>query len=104
MLQYLSEEEVIAKHSQPEYTVWGIGFLPGFPYLGELPESLVLPRKAVPSKRVAAGSVAIAGRQTGIYPCLGESFGSNSTFLTGSFGGFEGRRLPSGQHNKYKKQ
>lgn len=65
---HLSQEEVIAQHSRPEYIVWGIGFLPGFPYLGELPEALVLPRKTVPSARVAAGSVAIAGKQTGIYP------------------------------------
>lgn len=65
----LSEEQVIAEHCRPEYIVWGIGFLPGFPYLGELPESLILPRKSVPAPRVAAGSVAIAGKQTGIYPC-----------------------------------
>lgn len=64
----LPENEVIRLHSSPVYTVFMIGFLPGFPYLGALPEALSLPRRDTPRLRVPAGSVAIAGRQTGIYP------------------------------------
>jgi len=45
-----------------------LGFLPGFPYMGILPEALNIPRKDVPLLHVPAGTVAIAGRQTGIYP------------------------------------
>jgi inhibitor of KinA len=45
-----------------------LGFLPGFPYLGTVEERISMPRRATPRPRVAAGSVAIAGRQTGIYP------------------------------------
>lgn len=73
-LAYLSdrlqipENEIIRLHLEPLYMVCMIGFLPGFPYLGPLPEALVLPRRATPRQRVPAGSVAIAGRQTGIYP------------------------------------
>lgn len=63
----LSEEEVIRIHSATSYHVYMIGFLPGFPYMGELPASLFLPRKTKPVM-TPAGSVAIAGRQTGIYP------------------------------------
>lgn len=64
----LSENEVIGFHSGAVYTVFMIGFLPGFPYLGRLREELVLPRRDTPRVRVPAGSVAIAGWQTGIYP------------------------------------
>jgi KipI family sensor histidine kinase inhibitor len=61
--------EVIASHSGVEYDVFAIGFQPGFPYLGYLPAALSgLPRRDAPRLRVPAGSVAIAGRQTGIYP------------------------------------
>ncbi len=64
----LSEEELISLHTSGTYHVYMLGFMPGFPYMGSLPEKLILPRKAVPSPKVLAGSVAIAGRQTGIYP------------------------------------
>lgn len=64
----LSENEVIRLHSEVVYTVFMTGFLPGFPYLGPLPAALELPRRDSPRLRVPAGSVAIAGRQTGIYP------------------------------------
>lgn len=64
----LAENEVIRLHTEPTYTVFMIGFLPGFPYLGPLPKILELPRRDTPRLRVPAGSVAIAGRQTGIYP------------------------------------
>lgn len=64
----LAAEEVIARHSGRDYRVWLLGFAPGFPYLGVLDEALHLPRRDMPRPRVAAGSVAIAGAQTGIYP------------------------------------
>lgn len=65
----LSTAEVIAIHSGTEYRVFAIGFLPGFPYAGYLPKPLSgLARRPEPRLRVPAGSVAIAGRQTGIYP------------------------------------
>jgi KipI family sensor histidine kinase inhibitor len=65
----MTEEEVIAHHVGNDYRVFAIGFLPGFPYAGYLPASLSgLPRRESPRAEVPAGSVAIAGRQTGIYP------------------------------------
>ena len=64
----LAEEEVIARHSGRDYRVWLLGFAPGFPYLGVLDSALHLPRRETPRPRIAAGSVAIAGGQTGIYP------------------------------------
>jgi KipI family sensor histidine kinase inhibitor len=65
----LGRDEVIAMHSGVEYDVFAIGFQPGFPYAGELPPALAgLPRREASRLRVPAGSVAIAGRQTGIYP------------------------------------
>ncbi len=63
-----SEDEVVARHHAPEYLVYMVGFAPGFPYLGVLPEVLRLPRRQTPRTRVRAGSVAIADRLTGIYP------------------------------------
>jgi KipI family sensor histidine kinase inhibitor len=63
-----SEAEVVALHAGSEYRVFLVGFVPGFPYLGVLPEELALPRRATPRVQVPAGSVAIAGRQTGVYP------------------------------------
>jgi KipI family sensor histidine kinase inhibitor len=65
----LSEAEVIASHSGRDYDVFAVGFQPGFPYAGYLPEALArLPRRDSPRVRVPEGSVAIAGRQTGVYP------------------------------------
>lgn len=58
----------IALHSRPAYSVYAIGFIPGFPFLGETDARIAAPRHAVPRREVAAGSVGIAGRQTGIYP------------------------------------
>ena len=60
--------DVIALHTRPIYRVFLVGFVPGWAYLGPLPEELELPRREVPRTQVPAGSVAIAGRQTGIYP------------------------------------
>ena len=64
----LSTAEVISLHSEMDYRVFVTGFVPGFAYLGELDERLSLPRREAPRKRVPAGSVAIAERQTGVYP------------------------------------
>ncbi|EAU4475557.1 5-oxoprolinase subunit PxpB [Salmonella enterica] len=64
----LSEKQVVELHASVEYVVWFLGFQPGFPYLGNLPESLHMPRRAEPRLQVLAGSVGIGGAQTGIYP------------------------------------
>jgi len=64
----LTTQKVVEIHSRPIYRVFLVGFVPGWAYLGPLPEELELPRRHVPRTLVPAGSVAIAGRQTGIYP------------------------------------
>ncbi|MCU0560009.1 MAG: 5-oxoprolinase subunit PxpB [Desulfobacterales bacterium] len=64
----LSVDDVIRIHSEAEYQVYMIGFTPGFPFLGGLPESLHTPRLQTPRKAVPAGSVGIANNQTGVYP------------------------------------
>jgi KipI family sensor histidine kinase inhibitor len=64
----LTQQEVVRLHAQSTYTVFFVGFLPGFAYLGELDARLATPRLAQPRIRVPAGSVAIGGNQTGIYP------------------------------------
>ncbi|UCH08865.1 MAG: 5-oxoprolinase subunit PxpB [Deltaproteobacteria bacterium] len=61
-------EEVIQLHTAITYQVYMIGFTPGFPYMGELPERLETPRRETPRTTIPEGSVAIAQRQTGIYP------------------------------------
>lgn len=63
----LAPEQVVALHTAPEYLVYMIGFAPGFPYLGGMNELLAAPRKDQPRAEVPAGSVGIAGKQTGIY-------------------------------------
>src|SRR5260221_10701111 len=65
----ITSEQVIQLHTSTTYLVYFLGFVPGFAYLGELPEALVTPRHATPRRKVPAGSVAIAGNQTGVYPC-----------------------------------
>jgi KipI family sensor histidine kinase inhibitor len=64
----LSVEQVISIHSTTEYRVYAIGFAPGFAYLGEVDERLAAPRLATPRLKVPAGAVAIADRQTAVYP------------------------------------
>jgi len=64
----ISPEEVIRLHCSKPYLIYLIGFVPGFPYMGKLPEALVTPRLKTPRLSVPAGSVAIAQTQTGIYP------------------------------------
>jgi inhibitor of KinA len=60
--------DVAARHAATPYRVFMLGFLPGFPYMGIVDESIAVPRLATPRRLVPAGSVGIAGRQTGIYP------------------------------------
>lgn len=67
----LDEAAYIRLHAGVEYTVAFLGFQPGFPYLRGLPEALQVPRRSSPRARVAAGSVAVGGAYTGIYPASG---------------------------------
>jgi inhibitor of KinA len=67
-LQRLTPERVIELHSSRTYHVYFLGFVPGFAYLGALPDELVTPRLPAPRKSVPAGSVGIAKDQTGVYP------------------------------------
>lgn len=64
----LTVEEVVEVHSKGEYLVYMIGFAPGFPYLGGLSEKIHTPRRQSPRTAIPAGSVGIAGSQTGVYP------------------------------------
>lgn len=64
----LSVDDVIEIHSRPTYRVYFLGFLPGFTYLGGMDERIAVPRLEKPRLKVPAGSVGIAGKQTGIYP------------------------------------
>lgn len=65
----LTEQQVVRLHSDREYRVYMIGFVAGFPYLGEVSDEIATPRLETPRIRVPAGSVGIAEKQTGIYPC-----------------------------------
>lgn len=64
----LSTRAVVEFHSSCEYVAWFLGFMPGFAYLGDVPEEIRAPRVPTPRKRVPPGSVGVAGAQTGIYP------------------------------------
>lgn len=64
----LTVAEVIAKHTEKCYSVACLGFIPGFAFLGYVDDAIATPRRANPRPHVAAGSVGIAGRQTGVYP------------------------------------
>lgn len=64
----VSPDEIVRRHASGEYQVAFVGFMPGFAYLSGLPHGLAVPRRATPRKLVPAGSVAIAGGQTGVYP------------------------------------
>ena len=66
----LSVEEVIKLHSEMEYRVYAIGFAPGFAYLGELDERIAAPRLSTPRLKVPRGAIAIADRQTAVYPAV----------------------------------
>jgi inhibitor of KinA len=67
-LHHLSMEEVIAIHIDRQYRVYMIGFIPGFPYLGMVDDKIATPRKESPVPFIKAGSIGLAGNQTGIYP------------------------------------
>ncbi len=64
----MTPQDVIRLHTQPTYQVYMIGFMPGYPYMGEVPDELVTPRRKTPRTHVPRGSVGIAQKQTGIYP------------------------------------
>ena len=64
-----SEADVVQLHMQARYRVYMLGFLPGFAYMGTVDRRIAMPRLDTPRMRVSAGSVGIAGEQTGIYPC-----------------------------------
>jgi inhibitor of KinA len=63
----ISPEEIIRSHTSKQYRVYMLGFLPGFAYMGQVEDQIAIPRKPQPQP-IIAGSVGIAGRQTGIYP------------------------------------
>jgi inhibitor of KinA len=67
-LHGLKPERVIELHCSQTYHAYFLGFAPGFAYLGDLPDSLATPRLPTPRKKVPAGSVGIAGKQTAVYP------------------------------------
>lgn len=69
-LHDLTSEEVVELHSGAEYLVYMVGFMPGFAYLGGLPEQIATPRRKTPRTAVPAGAVGIGGRQTGVYPLV----------------------------------
>jgi inhibitor of KinA len=69
-LHGITAAHAIELHSSTDYIVYFLGFAPGFAYLGELPKALVTPRLAAPRRSVPAGSVGIAGGQTGVYPIV----------------------------------
>ena len=64
----MSEADIIDLHTSQTYTVYMLGFLPGFPYMGKVDDRLATPRQKKPRLNISAGSVGIAGGQTGIYP------------------------------------
>ena len=66
----LTEQEVIALHTAPTYRIYMLGFTPGFPYLGGMDPSIAAPRRKEPRIHIPAGSVGIAGEQTGVYPIV----------------------------------
>jgi len=65
----MTEEQVVKLHSEKLYRVYMIGFTASFPYLGEVSDEIATPRLETPRLKVPAGSVGIAEKQTGIYPC-----------------------------------
>lgn len=66
----IPRSRIVELHSRPIYRVFIVGFVPGWAYLGPLPDELVVPRRPAPRTQVPAGSVAIAGHQTGVYPLV----------------------------------
>lgn len=66
----LSKEDIVALHTEPEYLIYMIGFLPGFPFLNGVHEKLKMERLSTPRTAIPKGSVGIAGSQTGLYPLV----------------------------------
>lgn len=66
----LTEDEVVRIHTEGQYLVYMVGFMPGFAYLGGLSERIATPRRSSPRKAVPAGAVGIGGQQTGVYPMV----------------------------------
>lgn len=66
---HATPEDVVERHTSRPYRVYMLGFLPGYPYMAAVDDTIAAPRRAMPRLRVPAGSVGIAGQQTGIYPC-----------------------------------
>ena len=64
----LDIDEIISLHTKTIFRVYMMGFIPGFAYMGTLPDKLQAPRKQTPAEKIPVGSVAVAGKQTGIYP------------------------------------
>ncbi|MCH4009617.1 5-oxoprolinase subunit PxpB [Companilactobacillus sp.] len=64
----MSVDELIKMHSETDYFIYMMGFLPGFAYMGSVPKQIAMPRLKIPRKSIAPGSVGIAGEQTGMYP------------------------------------
>jgi inhibitor of KinA len=64
----MTPAQAVELHASVTYVVYFLGFVPGFAYLGELPEALATPRLTIPRRSTPAGSVGIAGNQTGVYP------------------------------------
>ncbi len=64
----LSPEQVVHLHTGGDYLVYMVGFMPGFAYLGGLPDAIATPRRSSPRTAVPAGTVGIGGQQTGVYP------------------------------------
>jgi len=100
----LSETDVVATHAKGPYEVCFIGFAPGFPYLAGLPDVLRTPRRQTPRARVAAGSVAIAGAQAGIYPSpspAGWNVIGRTAFVLFARASGEGATLAAGDHVRF---
>lgn len=68
MQKNISPEQIVQIHCSKQYRVYMLGFLPGFAYMGIVDESISMPRRSAPRTRIPAGSIGIAGLQTGIYP------------------------------------
>jgi inhibitor of KinA len=64
----LAADEIVRLHSTTRFHIYMLGFAPGYPYMGDLPEAIALPRRTDPRTRVPAGSIAIAGAMTAVYP------------------------------------
>lgn len=88
----LTVADVVARHAGRTYTVYALGFAPGFAYLGDLDPKLALARRATPRPRIPAGAVAIAGAQTAVYPSA--SPGGWHLIGTTSLVMFDARRDP----------